>query len=109
MPARPPIAMPSRLPYAPAAWYPGAVPMQAPADWYHGVFPMQALPPPPPPPVRAPVLAVWADNLVEAVRGDLGYFVAHARCVAVKVHYPASSTAPAKTSASSTRRSGTPS
>ena len=89
MPALPhaPAALhPAAVPMpAPAAFYPAAVPMQAPAVFYPGV-PMQA-PPPPPPPFRVPVNAVWADNF-DAVRRDMGYFAAHARCVAVKVHYP---------------------
>ncbi|KAJ1286819.1 hypothetical protein BS78_03G381400 [Paspalum vaginatum] len=47
---------------------------------------MHAPPPPPPPPQfrRIPVQTVWNDNL-DAVRSGMAYFVAHARCVAVKV------------------------
>ncbi|PVH32356.1 hypothetical protein PAHAL_9G380400 [Panicum hallii] len=89
------MAMPA-LPYAPAALHPTAVPIPAPAAFYPaapmpalaafypGGVPMQA---PLPRPFRVPVNAVWADNF-DAVRRDMGYFAAHARCVAVKVHYP---------------------
>ncbi|CAN6305824.1 unnamed protein product [Urochloa humidicola] len=77
-------------PYAPAssASYPAAavVPVQPrPAPYYTtATFRMQ---PPLLLPFRVPVRAVWADTL-DAVRRDMGYFAAHARCVAVKVHYP---------------------
>uniref|UniRef100_K4AKW5 Uncharacterized protein n=3 Tax=Setaria italica TaxID=4555 RepID=K4AKW5_SETIT len=73
---------------APAASYSAAVPMQAlPTAWYHATVPIMQGPPPMPRPFGVTVRSVWADNL-GAVRLDMGYFAAHARCVAVKVHYP---------------------
>ncbi|CAN6288741.1 unnamed protein product [Urochloa humidicola] len=80
-------------PYAPApsASYPSAaavVPVQPlPAHYYIAAAPRVVQPPPLPPPFRVPVRAVWADTL-DAARRDMGYFAAHARFVAVKVHYP---------------------
>ncbi|KAF8689390.1 hypothetical protein HU200_041933 [Digitaria exilis] len=88
MPAPPYASGAIRYPvHAPAASNP-AVPMHsAPVAYYPGA-PIRALPPPPPPPpFRVPVHAVWADN-IDAVRRHMGYFAAHAVCVAVKVHYP---------------------
>ncbi|CAN6283880.1 unnamed protein product [Urochloa humidicola] len=87
---QPPFAIAMAAPqYAPAssASYPAAVvPVQPlPAHYYTAAaFRMQ---PPLPPPFRVPVRTVWADTL-DAARRDMGYFAAHARCVAVKVHYP---------------------
>ncbi|CAL4915630.1 unnamed protein product [Urochloa decumbens] len=100
------VAMPAP-PYAPAsASYPAAtavVPVQPlPTPYYSAAaaVPVQPLPAPCyaaaafrmqpaplPPPFRVHVRAVWADTL-DAARRDMGYFAAHARCVAVKVHYP---------------------
>ena len=41
----------------------------------------------PAPPFAVPVHEVWADNFHD-VEAAIGYFAAHARCVAVDVHYP---------------------
>ncbi|KXG38897.1 LOW QUALITY PROTEIN: hypothetical protein SORBI_3001G293900 [Sorghum bicolor] len=40
-----------------------------------------------PAPFAVPVHEVWADNFHD-VEAAIGYFAAHARCVAVDVHYP---------------------
>jgi CCR4-NOT transcription complex subunit 7/8 len=71
--------------YAPTASHPAAVAMQAPpAALYRATVPITQVAPRP---FGVTVRSVWAENL-GAAQIDMGYFAAHARCVAVKVHYP---------------------
>ncbi|KAJ1296206.1 hypothetical protein BS78_01G281900 [Paspalum vaginatum] len=82
----PPSSFAMPLPYAPPAGSSGTTAT---------LMPLQRAPAPAPvprqpealPPSAVPVYEVWAENFDE-MQITIGYFAAHARCVAVNVHYP---------------------